>query len=91
MKSNKKLAFYIALAYVILATIYSYWAMNNLVSDGVLYYIFFPATILPSLILLTEREPGAMILLCQVVTLVLIWLFIWVALHLFRDIKKQPH
>ena len=83
--SNKKLAFYIALVYVILATIYTYWAMNNLVTDGFLYYTFFPATIFPSLILFTEREPGILLLICQTITLIIIWLLLWFFIHLFRD------
>lgn len=87
--SNKKLAFYVALVYSILATIYSYWAMYNLVSDGIFYYLFFPATIFPSLILFTEREPGFMILICQIITLLFIWLFFWLFIHLFRNDNKQ--
>jgi hypothetical protein len=86
--SNKGLAFYVALAYVILATIYSYWAMSNLVSDGILYYLFFPAMIIPSLILFTERDPGYMILICQVITLLLIWPVFWFFIHLFRKSEK---
>src|ERR1700709_38022 len=88
--SNKKLAFYIALVYVILATIYTYWAMSNLVSDGFLYYIFFPATIFASLILFTEREPGILLLICQTITLLIIWLLFWFFINLLRDdINKQ--
>ncbi len=87
--SNKKLAFYAALVYVILATIYSYWAMSNLVSDGIFYYLFFPATIFPSLILFTEREPGFKILICQAITLLLTWPLFWLFIHLFRDDNKQ--
>ena len=88
--SNKKLSFYLALFYVILATIYTYWAMTNLVSDGFLYYIFFPATIFPSLILFTEREPGIFLLICQTITFFIIWLLFWFFIHLFRDdIDKQ--
>jgi hypothetical protein len=83
--SNKKLAFYITLVYIILATIYSYWAMINLVSDGVLYYVFFPALIFPSLILFTEREPGIMILICQIITLFILWPLFWLFIHIFRN------
>jgi 4-hydroxybenzoate polyprenyltransferase len=86
--SNKKLAFYVALVYVILATIYSFWAMRNLVSDGILFYLFFPATIFPSLILFTEREPGFMVLICQAITLLLIWPLFWLFIHLFRNNNK---
>ncbi|MES2575248.1 MAG: hypothetical protein V4572_09920 [Bacteroidota bacterium] len=86
--SNKKISFYIALAYTILATVYSYWAMANLVVDGIFYYLFFPATIFPSLILLTERESGFMILICQAITLLLIWGIFWLFLHSFRDENK---
>ncbi len=88
--SNKKLAFYITLVYVILATIYSYWTMRNLEEGGILYYVFFHAIIFPSLILFTEREPALMILICQTITLFIIWPFFWLFIHLFRDgIKKQ--
>src|ERR1035437_8706972 len=86
--SNKKLVFYIALVYIILATIYTYWAMSNLKSDRILYYLFFPATIFPSLILFTEREPRFMILICQAITLLFIWPLFWILLHLFRNDNK---
>ena len=86
--TNKKLAFYIALVYVILATIYTYWAMSNLKSDGILYYLFFPATIFPSSILFTERESIFMILICQAITLLFIWPLFWIFLHLFRNDNK---
>ena len=89
-KNSKKNAFYIALVYVTLATIYTYWAMTNLVSDGFLYYIFFPATIIPSLILFTEREPGILLLICQTITFFIIWLLLWFFIYLFsNDIKTQ--
>lgn len=87
--SNKKLTFIGALVYVMLATIYSYWAMSNLISDGILYYLFFPATIFPSLILFTEREPVFMILICQTITFLLIWPLFWLIVHLFRHDNKQ--
>jgi len=87
--SNKKLAFYVALVYVILATIYTYWAMSNVASTGIFYYLFFPATIFLSLILLTERDPGLMILICQTITLLLIWPIFWLFIHLVRDENKQ--
>ena len=86
--SNRKLAFYVAFVYVLLATIYSYWSMSNLVSDGILYYIFFPASIFPSLILFTEREPGFMILICQSITLLLIWAIFWLLINLIRTNNK---
>ena len=83
--SNKKLAFCTAFVYVILATTYGIWAMTNLESDGVLFYIFLPATIFPTLILFTQRDPGLMILICQIITLFIIWLLFWLIIHLFRD------
>ena len=88
--SNKKLAFYIALVYVILATIYRYWTMRNLEEGGFFYYLFFPAIIFPSLILFTERDPTVMILICQTITLFILWPLFWLFIYLFRDgIKKQ--
>lgn len=87
--SNKKLAFYVALAYVVLATIYSYWTMRNLEGGGILYYFFFPALFFPSLILFTEREPGLMVLICQIITLFIIWPFFWLFIHLFRNDKSK--
>ena len=86
--SNKKLAFTIALFYVTLATIYSVWAMNNLVSDGVLYSFFFPAIVFPSLILFTETEPLFMVLICQVITLLIIWPIFWFFTNLIRKENK---
>jgi len=87
--SNKKLAFCIALVYVTLATIYSYWTMRNLEEGGFLYYLFFPVIIFPSLILFTEREPTVMILICQTITLFIIWPFFWLFINLCRDDKKE--
>ena len=87
--SNKSLAFYIALVYIILATIYSFWTMRNLEEGGFLYYLFFPAIIFPSLILFTEREPTVMILICQTITLLIIWPLFWLFIHLFRDDNKK--
>jgi hypothetical protein len=89
--SNKKLAFIVALIYVIVATIYSVWAMNNLVSDGILYHFFYPATIFPSLIVFTEREPLFRVLICQVITLLFIWLLFCFLTYLFRDVNKQEN
>ena len=87
--SNKKLSFYITLGYVILATIYTFWAMTDVVSDGILYYFFFPATIIPSIILFTEREPGIMILICQAITLFMMWPLFWLFVQLFRKDNKK--
>jgi hypothetical protein len=86
--SNKKLALYIAAVYVILATIYIYWAMSNLIIDGVLHYIFLPVTLFPSLILFTEREPSLMILICQTITCFLIWPLVFLVVSLVRDDTK---
>lgn len=89
--SNKKLSFFIALAYVALATFYSYWSMRNLVSDGVLYYLFYPASIFPDIILFSEREPWFMIVICQIFTLFLIWPLIWMFTALIREIKNRTN
>ena len=82
--SNRRLAFYIAFVYVVLATIYCYWAMDNLISDGFLYYLFSPAAFFPSLILFTEREPGLMILICQIITFLILWPMTWLFTFLIR-------
>ena len=83
--SNKTLAFIIAAVYVVLATIYSHWAVSHSVSDGVLFYFFFPASIIPSLIFFAEREPMLLILICQTITLLIFWLFCWMLLASYRS------
>ena len=88
--TNKKLAFNISLVYVILATIYCYCEATNLISEGILHNIFFPAIVFPSLILFAESNPWLMILICQIITLLIIWLIIWFCLNFCRkDFNKQ--
>jgi hypothetical protein len=82
--SNKKLALIIAIIYVAIATILSILSSKNQINDGLLNYIFFPATIFPTLILFTESKPMLMIFLCQTVTIILVWLLFWGIINLFR-------
>ena len=82
--SNRKLSFIIAFIYVIFGTFYSYYAMNNVISDGIIYYIFFPVSIIPQIILFTEREPFLYILICQIITLVITTLLIWSLMSVIR-------
>lgn len=83
--SNKKIAFYVALFYVISATIYIYWTMNNLETEGIFFYFFFPVTIFPSLILLTEKGPLLMMFVCQTIAFLIIWPILFLVIQLFRD------
>ena len=87
--SNRKLSFIIAFIYVILGTLYSYYAMNNLISDGIIYYIFYPVSILPQIILFTERESFLYIFICQTITLVIMTLLIWSLISVLRKEKKK--
>ena len=86
--SNGKLALLIAGAYVILATIYSYWAVGNSVSDGALFYFFLPASTLPSLIFFSERHPALLILVCQTATTAVLW-FLLRALLVVRNDRPE--
>ncbi len=90
--STQKLAFYVALIYVVLATVYSYWSVNNTISDGVFYYLFFPASVFPTLILFSESNSGVMIFFCQAITMFLLWPIFGFIIHLFRgDYNKKVH
>jgi chloramphenicol O-acetyltransferase len=82
--SNRKLSFLIAFFYVLTGTFYSYWEFKSLITDGILYYLFFPVAFFPFLILFTEREPGFMILMCQLITLFFVWSLVWGVLRVFR-------
>ena len=82
--ANKKLAFNLSLIYVVFATIYCYWAAANQVSDGVLNYLFFPVIVLPLLLLLVESNPALPILICQIITLFVIYSLFLVIVKFFR-------
>jgi len=87
--SNRKLSLIIAFVYVVLGTFYSYYAINNMISDGIIYYIFFPVSFLPQLILFTERDPFVYILICQTITLAITSIFLWFFISIVRANKKQ--
>jgi predicted permease len=73
-----------------MATIFVYNVKN--IDSGLnsfLFIIFLPATIFPELILFTEREPWNMILICQLITLLILWPFFWLIIHLCRDDNNQ--
>jgi hypothetical protein len=81
--SNKSLSLLIATVYVLLATGYSYWTVNQS-PQGLLYAFLLPASHFPSLILFTEPSPAVLVFLCQVVTLVAIWGLLYVFLGVVR-------
>jgi hypothetical protein len=74
-----------ALTYVIAATFYAYWATYNMVIDGFFNYFFLPATLIPSLIIFTEREPLFAVLICQAITLGIIYFLTLAAVISIRD------
>ena len=83
--SNWKLALVISTIYTLLGTAYSYYAIDQMVTSGFLYWFFFPVSIVPQLILFTEREPFYSILLVQTITTFALAALIWVFLKSARD------
>gem|GEM_PF-4756952 len=86
--SNRRLAFIISFTYVILATIYAYWAMWHPGSDGILHYIFLPASLFPMLIFFTESQPMLWILASQSITATILWLLLWLIAY---GIRTESH
>jgi hypothetical protein len=82
--SNKKLAFIITFVYVILATIYCYSGVHI----DLLHYVFFPAIIFPSLILMVESDPLILIIICQSISISLFFPFIWLIINFLRNKNK---
>jgi hypothetical protein len=83
--SNVKLSFYIAFAYVGLATIYFFWAMNSGVQVDFLFFIFFPVSIFPFLFSFFFGQSKLFLLFFQTVTFLIIWFVLFFFINLFRD------
>ena len=75
--TSLKLAFYIVLSYVILATVYSFCSFQYQFNITVLHYLFLPAGYFPSIIFLAEREPWFSIIICQLVSTLILWPICW--------------
>jgi hypothetical protein len=75
--SNALLSFSIALDYVMLATACVLLDIDTMPVIGVIAWFFFPAAIMPGLIMFSEREPCMMILKCQLITLLIVWILLW--------------
>jgi hypothetical protein len=84
--TNKRLAFLISATYVGLATIFAFYSMENLISEGVLFYFFLPANFFAQLIIFTERNPFAWLLISQLVTLGITFLLVYAVIS---SIKKS--
>jgi hypothetical protein len=85
--TNKKLAFLISATYVGLATIYAFYAMENLTSDGFLFYFFLPANFFAQLIIFTERNPFLWLLVSQLITLGITFLLVLTVVYSIRKNK----
>ena len=71
--SNKKLSFLITFIYVLLATIHLYNKTTIPILDIILYFIFILAEVFPFLILYSEKDPNIMVLICQIITVLILW------------------
>jgi len=94
--SNKRLSFYITLAYVGLGTIFSlmYWTYSNpmLINETfgqILFCFFLPTSFISIGIIFTVRDAAFFILITQTITFLLIWAFIYAIIKAFR--KEQKH
>ena len=87
--SNKKLTFIICFGYVLGATLYAYWSTYNAVTDGLLYYIFFPVAFFPSLIIFTESNAFIWVLLCQCITFSFLYLITWGIIDIIRKDRER--
>jgi len=74
--SNKKLALIISVIYVLAGTIYAPVVAYNSITEGLLYYLLFPVTFIPSFILFVEPNPVFYILISQLIILVPIYLIV---------------
>lgn len=66
--SNRRLSFIIAFAYVMAGTYFILDPANEMQDEGIIYYFFFPVTLIPQLIRLTEKDPFVLLLICQLIT-----------------------
>ena len=86
--ANRKLSFIISSSYVAFATIYAFYAMDNMVSEGFLYFFFFPANFFTQLIIFTETDPSLWLLGSQLVSLAITYFLLWGFLYSIRTDKK---
>lgn len=82
--STPKLSLLISATYVGLATIH---ALTNPDSIGVLYILFLPANFFAHLIIFTEREPIALLLVSQLITLICVYFLVWLLISVRRSDK----
>ncbi len=84
--TTPKLSLLISATYVGLATIY---ALSNPGSVGFFYIFFLPANFFAHLIIFTEREPFAWLLVSQLITLGIIYFLIWPFVFLSRQKSEK--
>ena len=75
------MAWAISAAYVIAATVNCYWSVRYSSEEDLLDMFFLPASFLPELVLLAERDPWPLLLLFQGVTTVIVWLLVRAILY----------
>jgi len=91
-----KLSFILAFLYVGLGTLYFYWFM---VGDFIFVHyqpvfsfldsFFRPVISFPILIMLVEADPFWLLLICQVLSLCIIWVLLFGIISLYRKIMKR--
>jgi len=87
--SNSKLSFYLALGYVALGTL---CIISTAKGSGVgfLIWLFAPVVAIPFAIFFTERNPVLLLIVCQCITTLIVWLGFWMMLIIFRDDSSAP-
>ena len=87
VSTNLKVALFIVLTYVLLATIYSFCSFQFQFNIRILRYLFIPAGYFPSIIFEAEREPWFSIIVCQLITLMILWPLCWLTIILIKQDK----
>ena len=85
VSTSLKLALFIVLTYVLLATIYSFCSYQFQINVSILRYLFIPAGYFPSIIFEAERTPWFSIIICQLITTMILWPLCWLTIILIRQ------
>lgn len=83
--SNHRLALYLALIHVILATAYAYVAVQYMLENWILTLILLPGSFFAGLIFFTEPNPLIALLISQSIAFAIVYGFLWITFKGLRD------
>jgi len=83
--SNHRLALYLALTHVTLATAYAYVAVHFMFEYWFLSIPLLPGSFFAALVFLTERSPYFALLISQSIAFAIVYGFLWITFQGLRD------